>query len=68
MITQEQFDALTKLKRGKPDSPACKAARQVLLEGISPTQAARNIGITRGTVHKAVLSYTEAHELIKSVY
>lgn len=67
-MTEQQFDALIKLKRSKPDSPACKAARQVLLEGISPTQAARNNAITRGTVHKAVLSYTEAHELIKSVY
>jgi hypothetical protein len=64
----DQYDALVRLMRGKPESPACKAARRVLVDGISQADAVREAGITRGTVSKAVRSYTEADQLMRAVY
>lgn len=67
-MTGEQYDALVKLMRGKPESPACRAARRVLVDGVSQAVAVREAGITRGTVSKAVRTYTEADQLMRAVY
>lgn len=67
-ITGEQYDALVKLMRGKSDSPACRAARRVLVDGVSQAEAVREAGISRGTVSKAVRSYAEANQLMRAVY
>lgn len=67
-MTGEQFDALVKLKRGKPESTACKAARRVLVEGVSQAEAAREAAITRGTVSKAVRTYADADQMMRAVY
>lgn len=68
VMTGEQYDALVKLMRGKPDSPACRAARRVLVDGISQAEAVREACVTRGTVSKAVCSYADADRLMRSVY
>lgn len=67
-MTGKQYDALVKLMRGKPESPACRAARRVLVDGISQAEAVRETGVTRGTVSKAVRSYADADQLMRSVY
>ena len=67
-MTGEQFDALVKLMRGKPDSPASRAARRVLVDGISQAEAVQEAGITRGTVSKSVRSYTDADLLMRAAY
>lgn len=67
-MTGEQYDALVKLMRGKPESPACRAARRVLVDGVCQAVAVREAAITRGTVSKAVRAYTEADQLMRAVY
>lgn len=67
-ITGEQFDAIAKLKRATPDSGANRAARRVLVDGISQADAMRENGIKRATVSNAVRSYQEADALIRSAY
>lgn len=67
-MTNDQFDALVKLMRGKPDSPANKAARAVLVAGITQADAMRQFGVTRSTVGDAVRRYAEAHGLLQKVY
>lgn len=67
-MTGEQYDALVKLMRGKPESPANRAARRVLVDGISQAEAVQETGVTRGTVSKAVRSYTDADQLMRTVY
>jgi transposase-like protein len=67
-MTGEQFDAIAKLKRVKPDSGANRAARRVLVDGISQADAMRENGIKRATVSNAVRSYQEDDALIRSAY
>lgn len=67
-MTNDQFDALVKLMRGKPDTPANMAARAVLVGRISQADAMRQFGVTRSTVGDAVRRYADAHELLQKVY
>jgi transposase len=67
-MTGEQYDALVKLKRGDPKSAANRAARRVLIDGISQADAMRETGASRSTVHLTVKRYEEADELMRSVY
>ncbi|MGC0153588.1 TrfB-related DNA-binding protein [Chromobacterium vaccinii] len=67
-MTKDQFNALVKLMRGKPDSPANLAARAVLVGGASQADAMRQFGVTRSTVGDAVRRYAEVHELLQKVY
>lgn len=67
-MTDEQFDVLTELLRGTPESPANQAARAVLVGGIAQADAMRTTGATRSTVHDAVKRYREADEKIRSAY
>lgn len=67
-MTGEQYDALVNLMRGNPDSPANRAARRVLVDGIKQADAKRETGVSRDTVSKAVRRYSEADQLIQWVY
>ena len=67
-MTDEQFDVLTHLLRGTPESPANRAARAVLVEGVAKADAARETGATRSTVHDAVKRYSEVDEMIRHAY
>lgn len=67
-MTGPQFDALVKLKRGKPESPGNRAARLVLVNGVSAPDAVRATGASRSTVYKAVDSYWESHKLMQTLY
>ncbi|MGO2241119.1 MAG: hypothetical protein ACTH5D_05110 [Halomonas sp.] len=67
-MTGAEYDALVKLMRGSPESAANRAARGVLVEGMSQTDARRETGATRSTVSDAVARYEEADRLIRVAY
>lgn len=67
-ITSEQYDALVKLMRGDAESAGNRAARRVLVDGITQAEAMRETGATRSAVSNAVGRYTEADELVRRVY
>lgn len=63
-----EYDVLVKLMRGSPDSPANRAARRVLVDGITQADAVRETGATRSTVSDAVTRYEEADRAIREAY
>lgn len=67
-LTGPMFDAIVKLTRRDPDSPSTRSARLVLVDGIGQSEAGRQMGAKRSTVHIAVTSALEAHELICAAY
>jgi len=64
----EQYDALVKLMRGSAESAANRAARRVLVDGVSQAEAMRETGASRSTVHLTVKRYAEAYELMRNVF
>lgn len=67
-ITPEQYDVMVKLMRGDPASASNRAARRVLVDGLSQAEAMRETGVTRATVNGAVRRYTLAYKLICSAF
>lgn len=67
-MTGDQYDALVKLMRGTPESPANRSARRVLVDGLSQADAMREAGVTRATVNHAVKRYADADMLMRGVY
>jgi len=67
-MTNAQYDVLVKLMRGNTESPASRAARLVLVDGVSQADAMREAGASRTTVHLTVKRYTEAYKLIKLAF
>tara|TARA_R110002124_G_scaffold128157_4_gene288550 strand:+ start:4339 stop:4590 length:252 start_codon:yes stop_codon:yes gene_type:complete len=67
-MTGEQYDALVRLMRGSPESAANKAARLVLVDGLTQAEAVRETGATRSTVSDAVGRYQDADSLVRLVY
>lgn len=67
-MRKEQFDALVKLMRGKPESPANKAARRVLVDRWTQAAAHHETQATRQTISDAVKKYTEAFELVSAAW
>ena len=67
-IKDTEYDLLVKLMRGSPGSAANRAARRVLVDGITQTEAARETGATRSTVSDAVSRYEEADRAIRDAY
>jgi len=64
----KDFDFLVTLLHGKPDTPANKAARLVLLEGKTQAEAGRITGATRSTVCDAVGRYSKVDQKITTAY
>jgi hypothetical protein len=67
-MTGAQYDALVKLMRGDAESAGNRAARRVLVDGITQADAVRETGATRSAVSNAVRRYAEADELMRRVY
>jgi DNA-binding MarR family transcriptional regulator len=67
-MTGAEYDALVKLMRGSPESAANRAARRVLVDGISQAEARRETGATRSTVSDAVTRIEKADHLIRGAY
>lgn len=68
VMTGEQFDALVKLMRGNSESAGNRAARRVLVDGITQAEAMRETGASRSAVGNAVGRYADANELMRLVY
>lgn len=67
-MTGEQYDALVKLMRGDAESAGNRAARRVLVDGVSQAEAMRETGASRSTVHLSVKRYAEAYELARKAF
>lgn len=63
-MTPDQFETIQKLIRGKPNSAGNEAARLVLVEGISLTEAAAQAGTTYTGAWNATKRYEDAYTLI----
>ncbi len=66
-MTEAQFDFIARLIRSK--DPARQGARLVLIHGVPNAEAARSVGTTPQTVHRAASriaeEHAEAHKLFK---
>lgn len=62
------FEALSTLLRGDPESPANRAARRVLVDGISQADAMRETGATRSSVSDAVRRFEKTDTLVRESY
>ena len=67
-LSGAMFDAIVKLTRRNPDTPSTKSARLVLVDGMRPSEAGREVGASRSTVHLAVTGALEAHNTILAAY
>lgn len=67
-MTGEQFDTLVKLMRGDPKSASNRAARLVLVEGMSQADAMRAAGADRTAVSNTVKRYAKADETMRQLY
>jgi transposase len=67
-MTNDEFECVTRLKRGDLNSPANRAARLVLVDGLSQADAMRKTGATRSTVCDAVRRYLDADVDIRDAY
>ena len=65
-MTTEQFEVLAKLLRSR--APAVTAARRVLVDGVRPSEAARETGMTPAAVSNALARYRAADVLIRQAY
>lgn len=57
-----QFDAIVRLKRLRPETPTCKAARDVFTKGMTMYAAARAHGVSEGTVQSTCGTIRQALE------
>ncbi|WP_338924790.1 TrfB-related DNA-binding protein (plasmid) [Pseudomonas silesiensis] len=67
-MTGDQYDALVKLMRGDAESAGNRAARRVLVDGISQADAMRETGATRAAISNAVRRYMDAGQLMRDVF
>lgn len=65
-MTNEQFNALAQLVRRSTDSPSVQSARLVLVDGVSVSAAAAQMGVTRQAVNQVVVKFRKAHALAVS--
>lgn len=63
-MTADQFEVIQKLIRGKPNSAGNEAARLVLVEGWSLSDAAAEAGTTYTGAWNATKRYEDAYSLI----
>lgn len=67
-MTDAQFNVLTKLMRGKPDTDNNMAARLVLVVGMTLAEASRTTGVQRSNVHTTQKRYKAADALVREAY
>jgi hypothetical protein len=67
-MTLIQFETIAILIRGTRDCPANRAARRVLVDGLSQADAMRECDIKRGTVNKAVRRFEKAYVSIREAF
>ncbi len=67
-MTLDQLETLVSLMRGDMNSIAVKSAKLVLVDGLSQTEAATQLGTKTNTVNNGVSRYSKANEKIKKAY
>jgi len=67
-VKAKEYDALVKLMRGDMQSASNRAARRVLVDGISQLAARQEIDVSRAGVSNAVKRYADADKLIREAY
>ncbi|MEK8034196.1 TrfB-related DNA-binding protein [Ideonella sp. DXS29W] len=65
-MTEAQFDCIAELIRSK--DPARQGARLVLLHDVPNAEAARSVGVTPQSVHRATKRFVEVHERLRRLY
>ena len=65
-MTQQQFELLARLLRSK--EPVTTGARLVLLHNVPNAEAARTVGVTAQSVHRAAKRFTVLHHEILKTY
>lgn len=59
-MTEDIFNYITTMTRGKTDSASCRAAHAVLLDGMTQAEAVEQFKISKVAVAKAVRRYRDA--------
>jgi hypothetical protein len=67
-LSEEQYDALVLLMRGDSLSKRNRAARRVLVDGITQAEAVVETGATRSTVSDGVKCYADAARLMQQAF
>jgi len=67
-MTHEQYDTLVRLMRGNPQTAASRAARLVLVEGVTQADAMRETGASRSTISLTVRRFSDADAQIRKAY
>lgn len=65
-ITVEQFEVLAQLTRAR--EPAKTAARRVLLDGVAPADAAREMALSPQSVSNVVGRYRKFDAAVRDAY
>lgn len=68
VMTKEELYLIAKLTRANTSSKAFMSAEDVLLNGITQTQATQKYGISKSSVSDAITRYVTAHKEICSVF
>jgi len=66
-VTPEQFDALAKLLRLQPATPSATAARLHFVDGLRPSEAARQAGCTEQAAGNSISRCRAGVDLAKIV-
>lgn len=67
-LSSKQYDALVLLMRGDAQSKRNRAARRVLVDGITQAEAVLETGATRSTVSDGVKCYADAAHLVLQAF
>lgn len=67
-LSGEQYDALVLLMRGDSQSKRNRAARSVLVDGITQAEAVVETGASRSTVSDGVKCYADAARLMQRAF
>lgn len=68
IMTEQQFLVLVHLLKGDVETPANRAAKRVLVDGITKPAAVAETGATRSTVHDATTRYFKAFKAIEEAW
>jgi len=65
-MTEAQFDYVADMIRSK--DPARQGAKLAILHGVPNAEAARSVGATPQSVHRATKRITEVHDDLRQLY
>lgn len=66
-MTLHQFKTLLELTRMKPNSVAATGAQLVLVNGLTQTQAAKELGCTQSIISRAVRALKDRRRIARQI-